>query len=88
MTYPDLRGFLADLGNDLLKVSQPFAPKHEMAALLREMPANGPAVLFENVVRPDGTVFVPRGADPATWLAAFAAPLADDAPVSVVEGSP
>jgi 2,5-furandicarboxylate decarboxylase 1 len=49
MTYPDLRGFLADLGNDLLKVSQPFAPKHEMAALLREMPANGPAVLFENV---------------------------------------
>jgi 2,5-furandicarboxylate decarboxylase 1 len=50
MTYPDLRGFLADLGNDLLKVSQPFTPKHEMAALLREMPANGPAVLFENVI--------------------------------------
>jgi 2,5-furandicarboxylate decarboxylase 1 len=50
MTYPDLRGLLADLGNDLLKISQPFTPKHEMAALLREMPANGPAVLFENVI--------------------------------------
>ena len=49
MTYPDLRAFLGDLGNDLLKVNQAFAPKHEMAALLREMPANGPAVLFENV---------------------------------------
>lgn len=46
----DLRGFLADLGDDLLKVVQPFDPKHEMAALLRAMPAKGPAVLFENVV--------------------------------------
>lgn len=49
MSYPDLRAFLADLGRDLLKISQPFDPKHEMAALLREMPANGPAVLFDNV---------------------------------------
>jgi 2,5-furandicarboxylate decarboxylase 1 len=49
MSYLDLRAFLADLGSDLLKVGQPFDPKHEMAALLREMPANGPAVLFENV---------------------------------------
>ncbi|NJD36021.1 MAG: UbiD family decarboxylase [Betaproteobacteria bacterium] len=49
MSYRDLREFLADLGSDLLKVAQPFDPKHEMAALLREMPANGPAVMFENV---------------------------------------
>jgi 2,5-furandicarboxylate decarboxylase 1 len=50
MSYPDLRAFLADLGGDLLNVKQAFDPKHEMAALLRAMPANGPAVLFENVV--------------------------------------
>jgi 2,5-furandicarboxylate decarboxylase 1 len=49
MSYLDLRHFLADLGNDLLKVGQAFDPKHEMAALLRAMPADGPAVLFENV---------------------------------------
>jgi 2,5-furandicarboxylate decarboxylase 1 len=49
MRYPDLRGFLADLGGDLLTVRQAFDPKHEMAALLRAMPGNGPAVLFENV---------------------------------------
>ena len=50
MSFIDLRGFLADLGKDLLNVGQPFDPKHEMAAFLRAMPANGPAVLFENVV--------------------------------------
>ncbi len=49
MSYPDLRAFLADLGSDLLSVKQAFDPKHEMAALLRAMPGNGPAVLFENV---------------------------------------
>ena len=49
MSYSDLRAFLANLGSDLLKVGEPFDPKHEMAALLRAMPANGPAVLFENV---------------------------------------
>ncbi len=49
MSYSDLREFLADLGGDLLQVKQAFDPKHEMAALLRAMPANGPAVLFGNV---------------------------------------
>lgn len=49
MSYADLRAFLADLGSDLLSVKQAFNPKHEMAALLRAMPASGPAVLFENV---------------------------------------
>jgi 2,5-furandicarboxylate decarboxylase 1 len=49
MSYPDLRAFLADLGGDLLGVKQAFDPKHEMAAMLRAMPGNGPAVLFENV---------------------------------------
>lgn len=49
MTYPDLRTFLADLGGDLLTVRQAFDPKHEMAAFLRAMPGNGPAVLFDKV---------------------------------------
>lgn len=49
MSYPDLRAFLADLRSDLLTVEQAFDTKYEMAALLRAMPANGPAVLFENV---------------------------------------
>ncbi len=49
MSYPDLRAFLADLRSDLLTVEQAFDTKHEMAALLRAMPADGPAVLFENV---------------------------------------
>ena len=49
MSYTDLRAFLADLGNDLLNIKQPFDPKHEMAALLRAMPPNSPAVLFESV---------------------------------------
>lgn len=49
MSYSDLRAFLADLGDDLVRVSAPFAPCHEMAALLRAMPGDGPAVLFENV---------------------------------------
>lgn len=49
MSYSDLRAFLADLGSDLLHLKQAFDPKHEMAALLRAMPADGPAVLFENV---------------------------------------
>jgi 2,5-furandicarboxylate decarboxylase 1 len=49
MSYPDLRAFLSDLGSDLLRVEQAFDPRHEMAALLRAMPLNGPAVLFENV---------------------------------------
>lgn len=50
MTYPDLRAFLSGLGADLLRVKQAFDPRHEMAALLRAMPVNGPAVMFENVV--------------------------------------
>jgi len=49
MSHPDLRSFLDDLGGDLLRVKQAMSPRHEMAALLRAMPANGPAVLFENV---------------------------------------
>ena len=57
MSYPDLRAFLADLRSDLLTVEQAFDTKHEMAALLRAMPADGPAVLFENVTgHPDARV--------------------------------
>jgi 2,5-furandicarboxylate decarboxylase 1 len=49
MSYLDLRAFLADLGDDLARISTPFDPRHEMAALLRAMPDDGPAVLFDHV---------------------------------------
>ncbi|MCM2251649.1 MAG: UbiD family decarboxylase [Ramlibacter sp.] len=49
MSYTDLRAFLSDLGGDLLRIERAFEPRHEMAALLRAMPAKSPAVLFENV---------------------------------------
>lgn len=49
MAYLDLRSFLEDLGGDLSRIGQEFDPKFEMAALLRELQASDPAVLFENV---------------------------------------
>lgn len=49
MAYSDLRAFLADLGDDLLRICDEFDPRFEAAALLRTLPAEGPAVLFENV---------------------------------------
>ncbi|NMG75157.1 UbiD family decarboxylase [Aromatoleum diolicum] len=49
MAYPDLRAFLSDLGDDLLHVRQEFDPKFEIAAVLRSLPADAPAVLFENL---------------------------------------
>lgn len=58
MSYPDLRAFLADLGDDLARVSVPFAPHHEMAALLRALPGDGPAVLFDQVVGYPGVCVV------------------------------
>jgi len=65
MAYPDLRGFLSDLGDDLLLVRQAFDPKYEIAALLRSLPANGPALLFERVAgypgaRVAGNLFASR----------------------------
>ncbi|WP_041657882.1 UbiD family decarboxylase [Azoarcus sp. KH32C] len=49
MAYPDLRSFLDDLGDDLLHVREAFDPKFEIAAVLRSLPADAPAALFENV---------------------------------------
>jgi 2,5-furandicarboxylate decarboxylase 1 len=46
----DLREFLAGLGDELLRVPQPFHPKFEVAALLREAQTTGRALLFEDVV--------------------------------------
>lgn len=49
MAYPDLRGFLADLGDDLLHVREEFDPKFEIAAVLRQLRPDAPAVLFDNI---------------------------------------
>lgn len=49
MPYADLREFLAGLGDDLIRVADPFDPKFEMAAFLHETQGTGRAVLFENV---------------------------------------
>jgi len=50
MSFRDQREFLADLGGDLLTVPQAVSPRHEIAALLRAAPADGPALLFENII--------------------------------------
>ncbi|MCK0513175.1 UbiD family decarboxylase [Aromatoleum buckelii] len=49
MAYSDLRGFLADLGDDLKHVGETFDPRFEMAAVLRGLPAEAPAVMFDKV---------------------------------------
>lgn len=49
MAHRDLRAYLDDLGDDMLRVSAPFEPRFEIAALLREASADGRAVLFEQV---------------------------------------
>ena len=49
MAYSDLRAFLSGLGGDLLHVQQPFDPRFEIAAVLRSLPADAPALLFENI---------------------------------------
>lgn len=47
--YQDLRSFIADLGSDVLRISQTLSPRHEIAALMRAAPTEGPALLFENI---------------------------------------
>jgi 2,5-furandicarboxylate decarboxylase 1 len=49
MGHRDLRGFLDDLDGELIRVREPLAPKHEIAAFLRETQGRGRAVLFEQV---------------------------------------
>lgn len=49
MAWRDLRAFLDALGGDLRRVAQPFSPRYEIAAALREARADAPALLFESV---------------------------------------
>ena len=49
MPHRDLREFLAALGDDLIRVSEPFDPRFEMAAFLHQVQGSGRAVLFETV---------------------------------------
>ncbi|HRN75029.1 UbiD family decarboxylase [Ottowia sp.] len=51
MAWRDLRELLDGMApGDLRRVAEPFAPRHEIAAALRQAPADAPALLFENVV--------------------------------------
>lgn len=49
MTHRDLRAFLDDLGNELLRVAAPLNPRFEIAALLREAAHTCRPVLFEQI---------------------------------------
>lgn len=49
MAYLDLRHFLDDLGTDLLTVREEMNPRFEVAATLRELGNDDPAVLFTQV---------------------------------------
>jgi len=58
MPYASLRDFIAKLekAGKLVRVSAPVSPKLEMTEIQTRLLANqGPAVLFENVVREDGS---------------------------------
>jgi 4-hydroxy-3-polyprenylbenzoate decarboxylase len=58
MPYGSLRDFIArlDAEDRLVRVSAPVSPVLEMTEIqTRLLAEGGPAVLFENVVRPDGT---------------------------------
>ena len=60
MSYASLRDFIAALENsgDLKRVSAPVSPNLEMTEIqTRLLAEKGPAVLFENPVRDDGTSY-------------------------------
>ncbi|MEQ8166116.1 MAG: UbiD family decarboxylase [Alphaproteobacteria bacterium] len=60
MTYASLRDFMTRLENTgrLVRVSAPVSPELEMTEIQRRLLATGgPAVLFENPVRADGTPY-------------------------------
>ena len=60
MPYRSLREFMARLEKDgrLVRVREPVSPVLEMTEIqTRLLAEGGPAVLFENVVRPDGTSY-------------------------------
>lgn len=49
MAWRDLRTFLDALGGDLRRVGEPFSPRFEIAAALRELRPDAPALLFDRV---------------------------------------
>lgn len=49
MAWRDLRAFLDGLGSGLRRVHEPFSPRFEIAAALREARPDAPALLFEAV---------------------------------------
>lgn len=57
MAYKNLRDFMARLEKDgeLVRVSEPVSTVLEMTEIGRRLVETGPAVLFENVVREDGS---------------------------------
>lgn len=60
MAYESLRDYLSFLEGKgaLARVSNPVSPKHEITEIqTRLLAEDGPAVLFENAVREDGTPF-------------------------------
>lgn len=60
MPYQSLRDFMARLERDgrLKRVTTPVSPHLEMTEIqTRVLSEGGPAILFENVLRPDGTPF-------------------------------
>lgn len=60
MTYESLRDFVAQLERDgqLVRVQHPVSPALEVTEIqTRLLAENGPAVLFENVRRPDGSKY-------------------------------
>jgi 2,5-furandicarboxylate decarboxylase 1 len=66
MSYPDLRGFLSDLGHELVAVDTELDPRHEIAAVLRGLGAADPAILCSSIrgypgVRVSGNLLGGRG---------------------------
>lgn len=49
MAYTDLRQFLSDLGTDLVRVEESVDPRFEVAAVLKALGDQHPAVMFSNV---------------------------------------
>ena len=60
MSYKSLRDFIERLERDgrLVRVTQPVSTDLEMTEIqTRVLAEGGPALLFENAVRPDGTAY-------------------------------
>lgn len=50
MAWRDLRALIDGLGSGVRRVPEPFSPRFEIAAALREARADAPALLFESVL--------------------------------------